>query len=61
MFAAFSGLFFTGCHLDLVEKLLLSRDFLRYARLVGKEKSGGYYELSAKIISNFGFSDEDIV
>lgn len=57
----YSGLFFTGGHLDLVERLLLSRDFLRYARLVGKEKTSGYYELSTKMIGNFGFSDEDIV
>ena len=57
----YSGLFLTGNHLDVVEKLLLSNDFLRYARLVGKEKAGGYYELSTKMIGNFGFSDEDIV
>ena len=31
----YSGLFFTGDYLDLVERLLLSMDFLRYARLDG--------------------------
>lgn len=39
---------------DLVKKILLSKEFHRYLLLVGKDMAGGYRNVSAKFVKEFG-------
>lgn len=52
----YSGIFITkkdNVDWSVLEKVLSSRDFLRYIRLTGKDFSGGYKSVSTKQIKNF--------
>jgi hypothetical protein len=42
-----------------VMRALTSNEFCRYAKLVGKDMSGGYKSFNTKIVKDFGIEDED--
>lgn len=43
-----------GYNIEDIVKIITSKDFLKYIKLVGKDKSGGYLEVNSKILGEFG-------
>lgn len=50
----YGGIFTTSNDLKRVKNIFSSSEFAKYCSLVGKDKSGGFVEISTKMIKDFG-------
>jgi adenine-specific DNA-methyltransferase len=52
--AVYSGLYIlTDINIEIIKKILISKNYLDYVKTLGKYKSGGYYTVNSKEVEKF--------
>jgi hypothetical protein len=58
----YSGMFITMKReedAEIVRKTLMSNEFCRYVKLIGKNMAGGYKSFNTAAVKNFGIDDSE--